>query len=435
MALQGWCAPVTRNWLELVALGPRFSLVGGVQGLCRHRCHLSMPTGCGLDTHMAPGLWSATTDITFVTSGTPSPLLLTASSTAMADDPCHSLLFYPEFLCFSFFLLSTTHFAVPQSTCSGSPPAKPFLYSCSCTAVWCFSQGHSTISARSGLWRTPGPTLCTKQGQSQSYSKLLRALSSWVLNISKDGESTTILGNLFQCLTTLTVKNILPCCSLWSIWLNFPFDLPRDRGSFLFSRLASPALSVTPWHTYAICSSRLTILIPVSFSQPKTDLFIWMLPGVSKNHAHLSFIVEHVTLLPFVSFLPFDTLNLLFHLAIFKISKDVPVSSHHLSSCTYQGVQRDQVDHGVLVCRAYPETQVGLPDKQEILFHLFHLLVPFLQVSLAYPHPLKQKQGRSSEQFLNNTAQKTCNRAEGKAHATASSTQGEIEIFCIQEKW
>lgn len=149
-----------------------------MQGLCRLRCHLSMLTGCGLDKHMAPGLWSATTDITLVTSGTPSPLLLTASSTAMADDPCHSLLFYPEFLCFSFFPLSTTHFAVPQTTCSGSSPAHPFLYSCSCTALWCFSQGHSTISVRSGLWRTPGSTFCTKQGQSQSYSKLLRALSS-----------------------------------------------------------------------------------------------------------------------------------------------------------------------------------------------------------------------------------------------------------------
>ena len=92
--------------------------------------------------------------------------------------------------------------------------------------------------------------------------------------------------------------------------------------------------------------------------------------------------------------------------AIFKISKDVPVSSHHLSSCTYQGIQWDQVDHGVLVCRAYPETQVGPPDKREILIHLFRLLVPFLQVSLAYPHPLKQNQGRSSEQFLNNATQR-----------------------------
>lgn len=71
------------------------------------------------------------------------------------------------------------------------------------------------------------------------------------------------------------------------------------------------------------------------------------------------------------------------------------MSSPHLSSCTYREFQQDQEDHGALVHRAYPETQAGLPDKQEILIHLFHLLVPFLQVNLAYPHLLKQKQNCS----------------------------------------
>lgn len=121
---------------------------------------------------------------------------------------------------------------------------------------------------------------------------------------------------------------------------------------------------------------------------------------MSKKHANLSFIDEHATILPsvlsvshFVS-LSQSTFSLSLATAIFKVSKDVPVSSCHLSSRTYQGIRGDQVDHGVLVCHACPETQVGLPDKQEILLHLFHLLVPFLQVSLAYPHPLKEKQGR-----------------------------------------
>lgn len=135
-----------------------------------------------------------------------------------------------------------------------------------------------------------------------------------------------------------------------------------------------------------------------------------------------------------MSFLPFDSLNLLSHLAIFKISKDVPVSSHHLSSCTYQGVQRDQVDHGVLVCRAYPETQVGLPDKQEILFHLFHLLVPFLQVSLAYPHPLKEKQGRSSEQFLKNTAQRPVMEQKGKLTQLHLARKEKLKYFAYKRK-
>jgi len=50
---------------------------------------------------------------------------------------------------------------------------------------------------------------------------VLRALSNLVLNVSRDGASTTSLGNPFQCFTTLTVKNFflisspnLPCFSL-----------------------------------------------------------------------------------------------------------------------------------------------------------------------------------------------------------------------------
>ena len=39
---------------------------------------------------------------------------------------------------------------------------------------------------------------------------LLRALPSLTLNISRDGASTNFLGNLLQCLTTLTVKKLLP---------------------------------------------------------------------------------------------------------------------------------------------------------------------------------------------------------------------------------
>jgi len=50
---------------------------------------------------------------------------------------------------------------------------------------------------------------------------LLRALSNLVLNVSRNGASTTSLGNPFQCFTTLIVKNFflisslnLPCFSL-----------------------------------------------------------------------------------------------------------------------------------------------------------------------------------------------------------------------------
>ncbi|KAK4830120.1 hypothetical protein QYF61_008547 [Mycteria americana] len=39
------------------------------------------------------------------------------------------------------------------------------------------------------------------------YIRLLRALSNLTLNISNDGASTTSLGNLFQCLSTLIINN------------------------------------------------------------------------------------------------------------------------------------------------------------------------------------------------------------------------------------
>jgi len=61
-------------------------------------------------------------------------------------------------------------------------------------------------------------------GQSRvSYSRLLTALSSSVLSISKDGVSTASLGTLFQCLTTLTGKKIFPWISL-----EIPVFQPED---------------------------------------------------------------------------------------------------------------------------------------------------------------------------------------------------------------
>jgi len=47
-----------------------------------------------------------------------------------------------------------------------------------------------------------------------SYIRVLRAPSSLTLSASRDGASTTSLGNLFQCLTTLTVKDFFLISSL-----------------------------------------------------------------------------------------------------------------------------------------------------------------------------------------------------------------------------
>jgi len=49
---------------------------------------------------------------------------------------------------------------------------------------------------------------CNEQGHLQQI-RMLRALSSLTLNVSRDRASTTSLGHLCQCLTTLTVKNFL----------------------------------------------------------------------------------------------------------------------------------------------------------------------------------------------------------------------------------
>ena len=54
---------------------------------------------------------------------------------------------------------------------------------------------------------------CNEQGH-HSWIRLPRALSSLALNVSRDGASTTTLGSLCQCLTTLTVKYFLCKSSL-----------------------------------------------------------------------------------------------------------------------------------------------------------------------------------------------------------------------------
>ena len=61
---------------------------------------------------------------------------------------------------------------------------------------------------------------CNEQGHPQLH-QVLRSLSSLALGVSRDGVSTTSLGNLCQCLTTLTITIFflifspnLPSCSL-----------------------------------------------------------------------------------------------------------------------------------------------------------------------------------------------------------------------------
>jgi len=69
-----------------------------------------------------------------------------------------------------------------------------------------------------------------------NWIRLLRALSSLTLNVSRDGASTTSLGNLGQCLTTLSVKNfsLLSSVNLPSLCLK-PLPLVLSQQALLKS--------------------------------------------------------------------------------------------------------------------------------------------------------------------------------------------------------
>jgi len=112
------------------------------------------------------------------------------------------------------------------------------------------------------------------------WTRLLRAPSNLALNTAREGASTASLGNLFQCLTTLRIKNLflrtnrtLPFFSLKRLplvlslhvlvnspspaFLLAPFGYwkagRRSLWSLLFSRLNSPnSLSLSSWER---CSS------------------------------------------------------------------------------------------------------------------------------------------------------------------------------------
>ena len=74
-----------------------------------------------------------------------------------------------------------------------------------------------------------GPTPCTEQGHPQLH-QVLRAPSSLTLGVSRDGAPAASLGNLCQCLTTLSVNSCFftPSLNLPSFSLK-PFPLVSSR--------------------------------------------------------------------------------------------------------------------------------------------------------------------------------------------------------------
>ena len=101
-----------------------------------------------------------------------------------------------------------------------------------------------------------------------TYSRLQRTLSRWVLNISREGDSTTSLGSLCQCSVTLRVKKfflmfflILSAAGLgcgWSRGLH-DFSTPHIAGECAAAlrgctRAASPRnISISNLATAPLC--------------------------------------------------------------------------------------------------------------------------------------------------------------------------------------
>ena len=96
-------------------------------------------------------------------------------------------------------------------------------------------------------------------------TRLPRATSSLALNASRDGASTTSLGNLFQCDTTLWVKNFflisnlnLPCLSLK------PFPLVLSLSTLVNSCYFSSLMS---WIDSHLLCGELCYPQPISLHQ------------------------------------------------------------------------------------------------------------------------------------------------------------------------
>ena len=70
-----------------------------------------------------------------------------------------------------------------------------------------------------GPWRSSSPTVNLALAVS-NYTISLSAMSMWLLNTSRDGDSTTALGSPFQCLTTHSVKKYFLISSLNLPWCN-----------------------------------------------------------------------------------------------------------------------------------------------------------------------------------------------------------------------
>lgn len=114
----------------------------------------------------------------------------------------------------------------------------PVLYSCIKPSLLNSSQNHRMVGIGKDLWRSPSPMFLLKQ---LTESRLSRIVSMWVLNVSREEESTTSLNSLLKHLkrpydNTIFTEYFL-CCSTYpkqiipNIKFTFPaplsFSVPR----------------------------------------------------------------------------------------------------------------------------------------------------------------------------------------------------------------
>jgi len=117
---------------------------------------------------------------------------------------------------------------------------------------------HRITESQNGLgWKGPQwslsfnpPAMCRVANH---QTRLPRATSSQALNGSRDGASTTSLGNLFQCVTTLCVKNFLPISNLNLPCLSLkPFPLVLSLFTHVNSRTPSSS-EFSSWYLEDVC--------------------------------------------------------------------------------------------------------------------------------------------------------------------------------------
>jgi len=95
------------------------------------------------------------------------------------------------------------------------------------------SQNHRMFGVGRDLCGSPSPTPCPSR---VTQSRLHRTLSRWVLDISREGDSTASLGSLFQCSITLRMKKFFLMFRWKSLspqlW-GYAYRPPHFRGNWV----------------------------------------------------------------------------------------------------------------------------------------------------------------------------------------------------------